>query len=159
MSVKPLGKGLINDTFLVRTQEPDKPDYVLQRINHHIFTDVELLQHNIEAVTNHLRRKLQVEGVADVERRVLRFIPTTDVKTYYICPPDGETASVNLLSRKSDKIKLDCSYWRMSIYIADTLTLEEVTPQSSYDCGRAFGHFQERYSRFKTEKPHNRRVH
>ena len=143
MSVEPLGKGLINDTFLVKTQEPDKPDYVLQRINHHIFTDVEMLQHNIEAVTNHLRRKLQAEVVADVDRRVLRFIPTTDGKTYYICPPNGETASANLLSENPEKFKLDCSYWRMSIYIADTLTLEEITPQSSYDCGKAFGHFQE----------------
>ena len=143
MSVKPLGKGLINDTFLVKTQEPDKPDYVLQRINHHIFTDVELLQHNIEAVTNHLRCKLQAEGVADVNRRVLRFIPTNTGKTYYACPPDSETASANLLSEKSDKIGLNCSYWRMSIYIADTLTVEEITPQSSYDCGHAFGHFQQ----------------
>ena len=46
ISVEPMGKGLINDTFLVKIQETDKPDYVLQRINHHIFTDVELLQHN-----------------------------------------------------------------------------------------------------------------
>ena len=143
MSVKPLGKGLINDTFLVKIQETDKPDYVLQRINHHIFTDVELLQHNIEAVTNHLRRKLQAEGVADVDRQVLRFIPTNTGKTYYFCPPDSEISSANLLSEKSDKISLNGSYWRMSIYIADTLTVEEVTPQSSYDCGRAFGHFQQ----------------
>ena len=143
MSVKPLGKGLINDTFLVRTQEADKPDYVLQRINHHIFTDVELLQHNIEVVTNHLCHKLKTAGIADVDRRVLRFIPTSTGKTYYVCFPDSEDASANLLSENSEKNRHDCSYWRMSIYIADTLTLEEVTPQSSYDCGRAFGHFQE----------------
>ena len=143
MSVEPLGKGLINDTFLVKTQEPDKPDYVLQRINHHIFTDVELLQHNIEAVTNHLRCKLRAEGVADIERRVLHFIPTIDGKTYYACPPDSETASANLLLEDSEKIRFESSYWRMSIYIADTLTVEEVTPQSSYDCGHAFGHFQQ----------------
>ncbi len=141
-AVEPLGKGLINDSFLVRTQEADKPDYVLQRINHHIFTNVELLQHNIEAVTNHLRHKLQTAGIADVDQRVLRFIPTSTGKTYYVCPPDGGTASAKLLSENSEKNKHDCSYWRMSIYIADTLTLEEVTPQSSYDCGLAFGHFQ-----------------
>ena len=143
ISVKPLGKGLINDTFLVKTQEADKPDYVLQRINHHIFTDVELLQHNIEAVTKHLRCKLQAEGVADVNRRVLRFIPTNTGKTYYACPPKSETASAKFLSENSEKIRLESSFWRMSIYIADTLTVEEVTPQSSYDCGRAFGHFQQ----------------
>lgn len=142
-SIAPLGKGLINDTFLVKTQESDKPDYVLQRINHHIFTDVELLQHNIETVTNHLRHKLKTEGIADVDRRVLHFIPTSTGKTYYICLPDSEEASANPFSEKSEKIRHDCSYWRMSIYIADTLTLEEITPKSSYDCGLAFGHFQQ----------------
>jgi len=121
-SVIPLGNGLINDTFLVRTQGFGTPDYVLQRINHHIFTDVDLLQRNIEAVTNHLRGKLLAEGVADVDRRVLRFIPTDNGKTYHF---DGE------------------NYWRISIYIPDTLTVDEVTPQSSYDCGRAFGRFQQ----------------
>ena len=121
-SVEPLGNGLINDTFLVKTREADKPDYVLQRINHQIFKDIDLLQHNIKAVTNHLRGKLLAEGVTDVDRRVLRFIRTSADKTYHY---DGE------------------SYWRLSVYIADALTMDEVTPQSSYDCGRAFGHFQQ----------------
>ena len=121
LSVEPLGNGLINDTFLVKTDEVDKPDYVLQRINHRIFTDVELLQRNIELVTGHLRKKLLANDVADVDRRVLRFIPTFNGKTYHF---DGQ------------------NYWRISIYIADSHTIDEVTPQSSYDCGRAFGHFQ-----------------
>ena len=120
--IVPLGNGLINDTYLVRTAETDKADYVLQRINHHIFTDVELLQHNIEAVTRHLRRKLEEEGAEDIDRRVLRFVPTDTGKTWHF---DGE------------------SYWRMSVYIADTQTVDEVTPQSSYDCGQAFGHFEQ----------------
>ena len=120
--VNALGNGLINDTYLVKTIENEKPDYVLQRINHHIFTDVELLQHNIEAVTNHLRKKLEAEGAGDLDRRVLRFVPTATGKTYYF---DGE------------------SYWRISVYIPDTLTVDEVTPASSYDCGRAFGRFEQ----------------
>ncbi|MBR4535257.1 MAG: aminoglycoside phosphotransferase family protein [Bacteroidales bacterium] len=120
-SVMPIGNGLINDTFLVQTQENDKPDYVLQRINHHIFTDVELLLHNIEAVTNHLRHKLVEQGILDIDRRVLHFVPTASGKTYHF---DGQ------------------NYWRLSVYIANTITLDEVTPQSSYDCGQAFGLFQ-----------------
>ncbi|MDE6048873.1 MAG: aminoglycoside phosphotransferase, partial [Paramuribaculum sp.] len=44
-SIKPLGNGLINDTYIVKT-EGDAPDYVLQRINHHIFTDVDTLMTN-----------------------------------------------------------------------------------------------------------------
>ena len=130
-AVDPLGKGLINDTFLVRTLETgsstgskpaNKPDYVLQRINHHIFTDVEMLQRNIEIVTKHLRCKMATGGVADIDRRVLRFLPTATGKTYHF---DGQ------------------NFWRLSVYIADTITFDEVTPQSSYDCGRAFGRFQQ----------------
>jgi Ser/Thr protein kinase RdoA (MazF antagonist) len=121
-AITPLGNGLINDTYLVKTSEIEKPDYVLQCINHLVFKDVELLQHNIEAVTNHLRRKLLLESVSDVDRRVLRFIPAFTGKTYHF---DGQ------------------HYWRVSVYIAETHTIDEVTPQTSYDCGRAFGHFQE----------------
>ena len=51
-SINPLGAGLINDTYKVSTQETDAPNYVLQRINHAIFQNVELLQNNIVAVTN-----------------------------------------------------------------------------------------------------------
>ena len=72
--IKPLGNGLINDTYKVVT-EGGAPDYVLQRINNAIFTDVDLLQGNIEAVTRHIRKKLEAEGAEDIDRKVLRFIP------------------------------------------------------------------------------------
>ena len=55
--IKPLGAGLINDTYKVNTKETDAPDYVLQRINHAIFQNVEMLQSNIAAVTSHIRKK------------------------------------------------------------------------------------------------------
>ena len=122
MAITPLGNGLINDTYRVKTLEADAPDYVLQRINHLVFKDVALLQHNIEAVTNHLRRKLLSEGISNVDRMVLRFIPTFSGKTYHF---DGQ------------------NYWRISVYITESHTIDEVTPQTSYDCGRAFGRFQE----------------
>ncbi|MBQ5689467.1 MAG: aminoglycoside phosphotransferase, partial [Bacteroidales bacterium] len=51
--VKPLGEGLINDTFKVYVQGVTNPKYVLQRINNAIFQDVDLLQDNIEKVTSH----------------------------------------------------------------------------------------------------------
>ncbi len=60
--IKPLGSGLINDTYKVTTVEADAPDYVLQRINHAIFQNVEMLQSNIEAVTGHIRKKLEEKG-------------------------------------------------------------------------------------------------
>ena len=49
VSVLPLGNGLINDTYIVRTAGHDT-DYVLQRINNSIFKDVDLLQHNVMTI-------------------------------------------------------------------------------------------------------------
>ena len=122
--IKPLGNGLINDTYRIKTVDDDTPDYVLQRINHHIFTNVELLQHNVEVVTNHIREQLKAEGVADLDRRVLRFVATAEGKTYW---------------RDADG-----NYWRVSVFIQDAQTFEAVTPSSSYDAGKAFGDFEAR---------------
>ena len=119
--VKPLGEGLINDTFKVYVKGEESPKYVLQRINNAIFQDVELLQDNIEKVTNHIRKKLEANNVADVERKVLRFIRTIDDKKYYF---DGE------------------KYWRLMAFISDSYTYQSVTPEYSYTAGKAFGEFQ-----------------
>ena len=82
--IVPLGSGLINDTYKVNTQGVDTPDYVLQRINHAIFQDVDMLQANIESVTRHIRRKLEQRGQNDIDRKVLHFLPTKENgKTYW----------------------------------------------------------------------------
>ncbi len=119
--IKPLGNGLINDTYHVVT-DGDSPDYVLQRINNAIFQDVDLLQHNIEVVTAHIRRKLEACNIDDIDRKVLQFVKARDGKTYY--------------RNEADR------YWRVMVYIPDTVTQEAVTPESAYDCGKAFGNFE-----------------
>ena len=119
--VKPLGNGLINDTYRVIT-DGDAPDYVLQRINNAIFQDVDLLQHNIEVVTAHIRHKLEASGTADIDRKVLQFVKAIDGKTYYCDEADR--------------------YWRVMVFITDSITHEAVTPESAYDCGKAFGNFE-----------------
>lgn len=121
-NIEPLGNGLINDTFIVRTKANDTPDYVLQRINTKIFTNVELLQHNIDTVTRHIRKKLEAEGIGDINRRVLQFLTTESGRTY-TQDEDG-----------------DC--WRMSVYIPETQTLETADTKSSYSAGLAFGNFE-----------------
>ena len=73
--IKPLGEGLINDTYLVKTTEADQPDYVLQRVNENVFPDVDMVMRNIQAVTTHIRHKLEAQGTPDLDRRVLRFLP------------------------------------------------------------------------------------
>ncbi len=107
VSAEPFGNGHINDTLKV-TNEKGEIKYVLQRINHLIFTNVDMLQNNIHVVTTHIRKKLEEKGETDIDRKVLTFLPTKDGKKYYF---DGD------------------SYWR-------------VTPELSYEAGKAFGDFQ-----------------
>ena len=119
--IKPLGTGLINDTYKVNTKEADAPDYVLQRINHAIFQNVEMLQSNITAVTNHIRKKLTEAGESDIERKVLSFPETEEGKAYWF---DGD------------------SYWRVMVFIPRAKTYETVNPEYSNYAGEAFGNFQ-----------------
>ena len=121
LEIKALTSGLINQTYLVKTVDEKADNYILQRINHHIFCDVDMLQHNIEVVTGHIRQKLTEANEEDIERKVLRFVPATDGKTYY---------------------KDESGYWRVCVFIPGSQTLEAVTPESSYLAGLKFGEFQ-----------------
>ena len=121
--VKPLGNGLINDTFKVTTIEADKPDYVLQHVNNEIFKDVDMLMDNIISVTNHIRKKLEAQHTNDIDRKVLTFVQNKNTGKYYFKANDGR-------------------YWRIMLFIPDSVTKTEVTPESSYDVGVAFGNFQ-----------------
>ena len=118
--VKPLGNGLINTTYKVVT-EGSAPDYVLQHINTAIFPDVEMLMGNIVAVTGHIRKKYEADGVADIDRRVLSFVPANDGKYYY---------------------EHDGKFWRVMVFIPDTVSQTAVTPETSRIVGETFGHFQ-----------------
>ena len=120
-SIEPLGNGLINDTYKIIVKGEAKPRYVLQCINNAVFTDVDMLQNNIEAVTSHIRQKYEKQGVIDLDRRVLHFLKADTGKTYVF---------------EDDK------YWRVMDFIADSYTYEAVTPGYAYYAGRSFGDFE-----------------
>ena len=119
---QPLKIGFINDSFIVRAKNPGEKSYFLQRINHHIFQNVEGLQQNIQKVTDHIRRKLQEAGEKDIERKVLQLVPTIDGTLYYRTP-EGD-------------------YWRVYVLIENATSQEKVTPESAELTGEAFGRFQ-----------------
>ena len=118
--VKPLGNGLINTTYMVVT-EGDAPDYVLQNINNAIFPDVDLLMNNIVSVTGHIRAKLEAIDTLDIDRKVLHFVPCQCGKYYY---------------------EHEGKYWRVMVFIPETVSKSGVTPESSYIVGETFGDFQ-----------------
>ena len=119
---QPLKIGFINDSFIVRAKTPGEKSYFLQRINHHIFQNVEGLQRNIQIVTDHIRKKLAAAGETDIDRKVLELVPTKDGKLYH------KTA--------------EGDFWRVYVLIENASSQEKVTPESAELTGEAFGRFQ-----------------
>ena len=119
---EPVRTGFINDSYILPALSKGGVSYFLQRINHHIFENVEGLQQNILKVTGHIRQKLIAAGETDVERKVLHLIPTRDGKLFYRTPES------------------DC--WRVYRLIENALSMDKVTPESAGLAGEAFGRFQ-----------------
>jgi len=121
-STQPYGSGHINDSFLVKNLDRNEPDYLLQRINTSIFTNVEALTENMLRVTEHLKSKV-IEGSGDPLKEVMTLIPAKDNKHYY---------------RDSGG-----NYWRMLYFLKDTRSYDMVlTEKQAYEGGKAFGKFQ-----------------
>ena len=121
--VKRVGSGHINDTFQVSTDSIHEPNYLLQRINHYVFKDVEALMQNILIVTEHIRAKLVEQGASEIDKKVLTVVPTKNKELYYI--------DENL------------DYWRVYILIDPTQSYDVLeTEYQAREGGRAFGKFQ-----------------
>lgn len=123
IQVNPLGKGHINDSYKVNS---NGNEYVLQRINHHIFKNVPELQDNIFRVTSHIRAKLEAQGETDIKRKVLSLVPARNGKLYF----KGSQGD----------------YWRMMDFISNSKSYDEINPELAYRAGMAFGDFQKMLS-------------
>jgi hypothetical protein len=121
--VAPYGSGHIHDTFRVINEQADDSDYLLQRINHHVFKNIPALTQNIQIVTNHLRRKLETLPGAEPDKEVLRLIPSKEQLGYY----------------KDEK----GNFWRMYHFLEGTRSYDIVENRhQAYEGGKAFGRFQ-----------------
>ena len=74
----PFGNGLINKTFLVKTE---KRDYMLQGINSYVFRNVDSLMRNIYIVTRHLKEKGMI--TLEVQKTLNNKIYVVDGDRYY----------------------------------------------------------------------------
>jgi len=122
-AIEPHGSGHIHDTFRVINAEAGAPDYLLQRVNHHVFKNVPALMENIQVVTKHLREKLSALPQANPEKEVLTLVPTQSGQWYYT--------------------DADGNYWRVYYFLDNTRTYDIVeNAQQAYQGGKAFGKFQ-----------------
>jgi hypothetical protein len=121
--IVPFGSGHINDTFHVKTTDPESSGYLLQRVNHHVFENVPALMRNVQIVTDHLKKKLtQIPG-SNPDKEVLTMVWARD-KQCFFCDAEG-------------------NYWRMYCFLKNTKSYDLVlTRQQAYEGGKAFGKFQ-----------------
>lgn len=126
-SIDRFGSGHINDTFRVKTNGGAGKSYLLQKVNHQIFSDVQGLMNNMHVVLDHLKAKLAHLGQAEVEKCTLTLIPTKDGALFY-------------LDESGD-------YWRMFLLLEGTKSYDIVeTPKQAFSGGQAFGEFQNQLS-------------
>ncbi len=107
---QPLNIGLINDTFLVYDDE--NPLYVLQRINHIVFPNVDGLMNNVAGA---------LEALNAIDYSEIILVETTS-GTYFT--------------------KASSGYWRLMSFIADSTTYnttEEI--ETAFEAGRVIGKF------------------
>jgi len=120
--VQPHGGGHINDSYRIVNAVKGAPDYLLQRVNHYVFKDVELLMQNMVLVTDHVKAKIRTASPEEVDRRSLTIIPATSGLSYFR-DPDG-------------------NYWRVLRFIEDHLVFDSTTdPAIAYEGARSFGAF------------------
>lgn len=113
-AAQPFGNGHINDTFRLKNEKADQPDYLLQRINHQVFTEVGCMMRNIRRVTEHVNAKLSGS--------TLQLIPTRSGADFH-----------------QDKQGF---YWRVYVFRKDLHSIDVAeTPAQIYEGAKAFGRF------------------
>lgn len=118
IEIKEINSGHINDTYLIIMPEAQ---YILQKINTNVFSSPFGMMHNIQEVTEFIRKKVIYEG-NNPRRAVLNII-----KTKY-----GQTLAI-----KKDK------YYRMLEYITNSISYDMVPSKEIFsEIGRAVGIFQ-----------------
>jgi Ser/Thr protein kinase RdoA (MazF antagonist) len=126
INVFPFGSGHINDTFKIETEGMN---YLLQRINHSIFKDVEGLTDNFLKVTEHIREKL---NSSNTTMQTLKLYPDQS-GSYFLRDEEG-------------------NYWRLLDFIEDSSSYDLVENKTiAYEGGKAYGQFVKMLSDFPAE--------
>lgn len=110
--IVPYGSGHINKTYLVNSVRGNT--FLLQQINHNIFTDVDSLMKNIDLVTSYIKYHYPT-------KTTLEIIKTTENKLY---------------------LSVNGDYYRGYKFINNSTSIDIVTdPNDMYICGKGFGEF------------------
>ncbi len=122
VDAEPFGSGHINDTYALTCEAAaGRRRYVLQRINHLVFTNPPAVMENIRRVTEHIRTRLAAEG-SPLAARQLVLIETHDGRTHF------QDALGNT--------------WRVYNRVEDAMTYDTLqSPAMAREVARMFGWF------------------
>jgi len=122
-----LGNGLINDTFLIKTQ---KLCFVLQRINTQVFPEPHQIMENWGELNKHIKNKASPQLI------IPKVLKTLDQNNYYI---DEQNF-----------------FWRAIEFVADTESKEQISNQKEAEqVGFALAHFHSLLSDIDTSLFHD----
>ena len=121
----PLGTGHIHETFVATYLHGESTRrYLHQRINTDVFTAPATLMDNVSRVTGHILEKLRAEGADQIDRRVLRIVPTLEGHSW--CSDENDNA------------------WRTFHYVEGARTHDTLQfVEQAFATARAFGRFQD----------------
>ena len=124
--IKELKGGHINSTFLIKMPEAE---YILQQINNEVFVSPFGMMHNIQQITDYIRKKVIYDG-KNPNRCVLNVVKTT--YDQMLCVRDNQ-------------------YWRCMQYIDNSTAYEHLTsPEMFEEMGSVVGEFQNLLEGFHT---------
>jgi len=133
ISYRHLTSGNINTTYYVVCQDgTEQKDYLVQRVNSYVFKNPEKVMHNIELVTEHIRKQNEARGIFGRRTR-LHFHHTAEGSNYLVMN-EGE-------------------FWRLSNYIEDSVSFDTANdPLVLRMAGKAFGQFAKQLADFDAAK-------
>lgn len=117
------GNGHINTTY--RIIDALSEEYILQKINKHVFKNPIGLMNNIILVTDYLKHKV------NEPREVLTIVPTKSGEKW-LFDSEGE-------------------YWRMYEFVRESISFQQATTELFKESAIAFGLFQKRLEHFPAE--------
>jgi Ser/Thr protein kinase RdoA (MazF antagonist) len=130
--IKVLGKGNINDTFLVTKNSSEKACFVLQKINTQVFPQPELIMENIRVLNDHVEDKLNKKQFN--HRWELPSVIKTKTGENYLYQEDN-------------------SFWRGLSFIENSESFDTISNLSqAQEIGIALGRFHDLISDLSPEK-------
>jgi hypothetical protein len=130
-AVREHGNGNINDTYLVTVDEADQ--FVLQRINTHVFTRPELIIKNLRAFIAHVDRRLEAAPADPTRRWDVPHIRGTRAGQDFYLDAEG-------------------SFWRAISFVNHSRSFETVQGVAhAREAGYALGKFQSLVSDLSTD--------